>query len=256
MTFDYQNSSNLRVRRNLYDRFSTRMTSGNSWIVSEVLAEERPLTLLDIGGGYGSVWSEFRSCFQVDVVVTDISGGMLKDAPGHLPRAAMSAERLAVRSGCFDVVTAFSVLYHVKQPDAAFQQIVRVLKPWGILVFTTLGTNHLLELREIIQRHAGDLREQLVAIDFPLDSAAEKAHRYFADVAMHVFPESLVVDSANAIMEYIRTTPLGSSLTSKQFDAIEHDLRFRCSVGKGLSIRTEAAKFVCRRALCVGDGGR
>jgi len=245
MQFDYSNSENLRVRRDLYSRFSSQQTSWNSWIVAEIVAEARPLSILDIGAGYGSVWTDFNSSFATEIVVTDISPGMLRDAPSHLGRVAMCAEQLAVGAASFDVVTAFSVLYHVEQRGTAFREIVRVLKPNGTFIFTTTGSNHLLELREVIQDNAGLRPEPLVASAFPLDEAQVEARRHFSSVKTEVFPECLVVNCAEALVDYVRSTPLGNVLSRRDFDAIEKDLKFRCSVGSGFAISTQSAKFVC-----------
>jgi ubiquinone/menaquinone biosynthesis C-methylase UbiE len=246
MTFDYSNASELRIRRSLYDRFSTRTNNWNSWIVADIRSGAKPLAVLDVGAGYGSVWSDHEDRDRLHVVLSDLSPGMLRDAPAHLPRVAMNVESLAIRSGTFDAVTAFSVFYHVERRDAAFGEITRVLRPPGVFVFTTTGCNHLIEIKQIIQQHAADVTQELTATQLPLEMAEEEARNYFEDVSVDVFPESLVVNDAEAILQYIDTTPAGRALTAKERELIERALRVRCSTRNGFVISTELGKIVSK----------
>ncbi|NUR06713.1 MAG: class I SAM-dependent methyltransferase [Nocardioidaceae bacterium] len=98
-----------------------------------------PGVLLDVGGGTGIV-SAALAAQGFDVLVTDLSTGMLALARDRLPGRAMAAlaDRLPVRPGSVDVVTAVWLL-HLLAPaeaDGVLAEAARVLRPGGHLVTT------------------------------------------------------------------------------------------------------------------------
>jgi septum formation protein len=95
--------------------------------------------LLDVAGGTGIVSAELADR-GFDVLVTDLSPGMLALAGERLPgRAAVaSADRLPVRTGSCEVVTMVWLLHLLPIPvaDRVLAEAVRVLRPGGHLVTT------------------------------------------------------------------------------------------------------------------------
>ncbi len=96
-------------------------------------------TLVDVAGGTGVVSVELAR-LGWSVLVLDGSPGMLAVASGRLPgRVAVSrAERLPVRDGSVDVVTAVWLLHLLDVPtaDRVVAEAARVLRPGGHLVTT------------------------------------------------------------------------------------------------------------------------
>jgi demethylmenaquinone methyltransferase/2-methoxy-6-polyprenyl-1,4-benzoquinol methylase len=90
--------------------------------------------LLDVGGGTGRVASAL--CALADeIVVTDISMGMLKKAPRPaLVPAACSSEFLPFPNDTFERVIMVDALHHVLDQKASACEMLRVLKPGGLLV--------------------------------------------------------------------------------------------------------------------------
>jgi septum formation protein len=105
-------------------------------ITSLVPAEGR---LLDVAGGTGIVSAELAR-LGFDVVVTDLSQGMLRVADGRLPGRALvgSADRLPVADGSLDVVSMVWLLHllPISVADAAIGEAARILRPDGYLVTT------------------------------------------------------------------------------------------------------------------------
>lgn len=95
--------------------------------------------LVDVAGGTGIVTAELAAC-GFDVLVTDLSRGMLAVAAGRLPgrTAVAAADRLPLGDASVDVVTMVWLLHLLPIPvaDAALAEAARVLRPGGHLVTT------------------------------------------------------------------------------------------------------------------------
>jgi ubiquinone/menaquinone biosynthesis C-methylase UbiE len=115
---------------------SDRARAAARAITELVPAEGR---LLDVAGGTGIVTAELeREGF--DVLVTDLSRGMLAVAADRLPGRVLvaSADRLPVADASLDVVTMVWLLHLLAVPaaDVVLAEAERVLRPGGHLVTT------------------------------------------------------------------------------------------------------------------------
>ncbi|HEY0775789.1 MAG TPA: class I SAM-dependent methyltransferase [Nocardioidaceae bacterium] len=108
---------------------------------AEAIAGLVPATgrLLDVAGGTGIVSAELAAQ-GFDVVVTDVSRGMLWIAAERLPGrvAVATADRLPVADGSVDVVTMVWLLHLLPAPvaDAVLAEAARVVRPGGHVVTT------------------------------------------------------------------------------------------------------------------------
>lgn len=95
--------------------------------------------LLDVAGGTGIV-SAALADRGFDVVVADLSHGMLAVAAGRLPgrEVVATADRLPVADATVDVVTLVWLLHLLPVPvaDRVLAEAARVLRPGGHLVTT------------------------------------------------------------------------------------------------------------------------
>ena len=90
--------------------------------------------LLDVGGGTGRVAIALRDLVE-DVVITDISMGMLDKAPRPtLKPASCFSELLPFPDNCFERVIMVDALHHVVDQGVTICEMLRVLKPGGLLV--------------------------------------------------------------------------------------------------------------------------
>ncbi len=90
--------------------------------------------LLDVGGGTGRVASALRDLVD-EVIVTDISMGMLEKAPRPTLRpASCFSESLPFPSNSFERVIMVDAFHHVLDQSATACEMLRVLKPGGRIV--------------------------------------------------------------------------------------------------------------------------
>jgi len=90
--------------------------------------------LLDIGGGTGRVASALRGLVD-EIVISDISMGMLRRAPlTTLKPACCFSESLPFPSDSFERVIMVDALHHVVDQPATASEMLRVVKPGGLLV--------------------------------------------------------------------------------------------------------------------------
>lgn len=99
--------------------------------------KSKTLCLLDCGAGGGAFASEMATALRVTAVDDhEESLSLLRDC---LPPEAVvrgSCTQLPFPEGSFDIVTALDVLEHVPDDRAATEEMIRVLKPGGLLVLT------------------------------------------------------------------------------------------------------------------------
>jgi malonyl-CoA O-methyltransferase len=117
-----------------------------------------PGTLLDLGAGTGWVAERLALRYpRARLVALDISLAMLRGARTRAPRLARwrgrrafvcaDAERLPLADGCIDMVISNLMLQWCNDLDAALRELRRVLRPDGLLMFTSFGPDTLRELR-------------------------------------------------------------------------------------------------------------
>jgi len=138
-TYDEAAVLHAEVRKNLLERLQlTRLT---------------PRVVVDAGAGTGHAGRALKRRYpQALVIALDSSLGMLRAAGGQrswlrpFERVCADAELLPLADGSVDVIVS-NLMLQWCNPDAAFAEFRRVLKPHGLLSFSTLGPDTLRELR-------------------------------------------------------------------------------------------------------------
>jgi malonyl-CoA O-methyltransferase len=113
-----------------------------------------PRYVVDLGCGTGEGTAALRRQFKgATTVALDLAPGMLTQARRRsrwwrrFERVCADAAALPLASGSVDLVFSSLMLQWCEEPQAVFAEICRVLRPGGLLLFSTLGPQTLEELR-------------------------------------------------------------------------------------------------------------
>lgn len=113
-----------------------------------------PEVVLDLGAGTGHASLALKRRFRTSqVVALDLAEGMLREAGRRqtllrrFRRVCAHAAALPLRDASVDLVFSNLMLLWCSDPDAVFHECRRVLRPGGLLTFTTFGPDTLVELR-------------------------------------------------------------------------------------------------------------
>lgn len=115
----------------------------------------QPQRVLDVGAGTGLATRALQKRYRkAEVLALDLAPGMLKAARRRgsfwrpLRCICADAEALPLASNSVDLVFSNFTLQWVHDLDRAFNEFQRVLRPGGLLMFSSLGPDTLRELRQ------------------------------------------------------------------------------------------------------------
>ena len=113
-----------------------------------------PAVVLDLGAGTGHASLALKRRYRSSqVIAVDLAEGMLREASRRqtllrrFRRVCGEAAALPLRDASVDLVFSNLMLQWCQDPDAVFLECRRVLRPGGLLTFTTFGPDTLVELR-------------------------------------------------------------------------------------------------------------
>lgn len=225
----YRNASNLNARIRLHQEFSTNKHGWQRWLFEQFkfIPKSR---VLELGCGAGNLWLENldRIPEGIEIVLSDFSEGMLEQAQQNLKHSpffqfkVIDAQSIPFDNNSFDFVIASHMLYHVPDRNKALLEIKRVLKQNGRFYASTIGSNHLKELDDLISRFDNRLTSwgKLPSDSFGLENGSTQLGNYFANISLYRYSDSLIVTDANLLTDYILSGRIELS-TDQQLDLAE-----------------------------------
>ncbi|REJ95019.1 MAG: class I SAM-dependent methyltransferase [Planctomycetota bacterium] len=144
----------------------------NRKFVDELLAEWSPnrscrSRILDVGTGTAQIPIELaRQQPALQITAIDLAEEMLKLGERNVASAGLGGvimlERIDAKSmpyddAAFDVVMSNSIVHHIPEPWTVFREMLRVLKPGGLLfVRDLLRPESTEEIERLVKTYAGD----------------------------------------------------------------------------------------------------
>ena len=205
----YRTTSNLRARIALHDRYSTNPGSWARFVFDGYDFGPRA-DVLEVGCGDAMIWHENADRIPAGwrLTLTDLSAGMVEAARGVLgdraDYAVADVEELPFDEDSFDAVIANHMLFHVEDRRRALGEIRRVLRGGGAFAATTVGANHLRELRELAPPPS-DGQWAKTRGRFPIETVPEELAPYFARVEIERYPDALAVTEVEPLLDFLRS---------------------------------------------------
>ncbi|MBQ2706486.1 MAG: methyltransferase domain-containing protein [Agathobacter sp.] len=257
----YQNANNISARIRLHRDYSTNKQGWFPWIyacglsnIIENKSKTEKLNILELGCGEGSLWMENISQLpeNLHITLSDISEGMIRDVRRNLGNDSrfsydtFDCRSIPAQSGTYDIVIANHLLFYCEDLNQVCQEIRRVLKSGGILLCSTYGSRHMLEITELVQKF--DKRIYLAAENlydrFGLDNGIEILSPYFSNIEKYYYEDQIVINQAEPLIEYI----LSCHGNQNQY-LLDHYQDFRQFVEKQVAdeyrITKDAGFFLC-----------
>lgn len=252
----YENASNLRARINIHEMFSVNKYGWMRWYFDELHLPKK-CTILELGCGDASLWEKNKDRIpkELDITLSDFSKGMLNDAKINLGKKSeyfkfqiIDAEDIPCGDCSFDVVIANHMLYHVDNIGEALSEIYRVLKPGGYFYFSTVGKNHMIEIRNIMLRFKSetmDIKSSDITSRFQLENGEEKLKKWFNNIEMKRYEDNLIVTEATPIIDYIFSMPgnVRQSFNKERLHELNKYLNNKIATEGGIYITKDTGFF-------------
>ena len=261
LKIQYQNATNISARINLHRLYSTNQTGWFPWVYEQCKITSG-LRVLELGCGNGALWKDNYKKLpdSIEIVLNDISSGMLRDTRRELEELEGVSGRQRFRyqsfdchnipydKEVFDVVIANHVLFYCEDIKKVLSEVNQVLKPGGRLICSTYGKNHMIEITRLVQKFNSQiiLSADHLYENFGLENGALVLQQYFDSVTKEQFKDALVVTEPEPLIEYI----LSCHGNQNQY-LLEKYKEFREFVErktkKGFHITKEAGLFICNK---------
>ena len=251
-TDQYRDSTNLDARVEIHRRFSTNNYGWFNWVFDALLKLPFSSKILELGCGPAHLWKEYANRIPAgwDVTLSDLSSGMVDAAWRNLVTTGrnfkfkeMDAQSISYEDEIFDAVIANHMLYHVPDRMKAIAEIKRVLKWGGRFIATTVGSHHLKEMNNWLQRVSLDKSFESMTASFTLENGLEQLSPFFSQVTRTRYPDNLQVTEVEPFIAYIRSTIRASELSEDEIVKIRQDLQTELREKGMIFIRKDSGLF-------------
>jgi ubiquinone/menaquinone biosynthesis C-methylase UbiE/DNA-binding transcriptional MerR regulator len=256
----YQNASNLRARIKIHELFSTNKYGWMEWYFDQMLIPEDS-RILEVGCGDANFWLKNidRIPSGWDITLTDFSQGMIKDAKKNLGNVShrfkfktADVQSIPFSDETFDVVLANHMLYHVPDIEKAFTEIYRVLKPSGHFFASTVGKNHMAEMRDILSGFDSDIittKSWDATEKFQLENGMGQITEWFKNAELKRYNDSLLLTDTAPLVDYIFSMPGNAKeeLTREKLEQLYKFIENEINKNSGIHITKDTGFFHGRK---------
>ena len=176
----YIDSSNLNASVKLQDRFSSNEHGWYNWAFKNIKLKKK-CKILEIGCGNGALWAKNIEYLNdnIDITLTDICEDMINDAKvnlnGYCDRfdfQIADPNNIPFKDESFDIIIANHVLFYMKDLNKVLSEIKRVLKTGGHFYCSTIDSNHMKELEQLMLGFNSSIKisEEKLSSKFGLDN--------------------------------------------------------------------------------------
>lgn len=214
LTDQYKTASNLGVRIQLHERFSTNPVDWQHWVFDQLTITPGS-HILELGCGPGTLWQKNLEHIPLNcgLTLSDFSAGMVKEAQRNLPKddnrfsfRVIDVQDIPFDDNTFDCIIANHMLYHVPNLSHALVEIRRVLRPEGHFYATTNGNTHLQEIRALMLRSGFGESSGVMGFGdgaFRLENGTELLSSWYSQIELRRFDSDLAVTEAEPIVAFI-----------------------------------------------------
>ncbi len=251
----YRDSHNLTSRQRLHREASTAKVPWHQFVFRHLLRSPEGSHVLEVGCGPGSLWVDNASAIPASwsITLTDQSSGMVDAATAAVRGLSVAIQvqaatvtDLPFADGCFQMVVANHMLYHVSDLPRGLAEIARVLVPGGLLVAATNGPGHLIELRKLVRGVAGERESRSASSTFDLVNGPAQLRPWFTAIRISRHRNRLWVRDPELVIDYLRSMPPGAGPAGSEALIRERIVR---AIGErgGFAIHPQAGVIVANR---------
>ncbi|MDE7030077.1 MAG: class I SAM-dependent methyltransferase [Lachnospiraceae bacterium] len=225
----YKNTDNLRLRKGLHEKYSVNKVGFQRWMF-EQYPFRTGMKVLELGSGRGELWNYYfdnavLQGYDMEITLSDFSDGMVEHLQQTYTGRGMSVRKIdisAIPFACdtFDLIIANSMLYHVKDIDAALCEVRRVLKKDGWFYCATLGTNGMLQYLYRALDALGISCNHETDVSFTLQNGAQLLEKQFDKVERRDYEDALKIDEVADYVDYIYSMASMQGLERKYYDRL------------------------------------
>lgn len=259
----YNNAAKFNARIQLHAKCATNKYPWPLWVFDQLEKKEN-LKILELGCGTGMLWQVNGTRIPLDweITLSDFSEGMLNEARQNLQTSEVkftyeliNAEQIDFSNDYFDTVIANHMLYHVPNLDRALSEIFKVLKPDGIFYASTIGSNNMREMKQLIHQFLqnNSYEEVLGTVEnnFSLDNGRDHLSNYFQDIRVIRYENSLNITEPQLLVDYILSCnglkPGVELLAMSQAEEFRSFVQNLIRINGRIYVTTESGMFICKK---------